>query len=102
MVKVKTGSACSFVNVCVRSQDKTGEVRIWGLEGGCGGAAGQKAGWQGSAFDPFGPDQARLNGLLAGTQCPSEDAALARREKMKQKLVATSLNLRCLYQGSRF
>ena len=36
MVKVKTGSACSFVNVCVRSQ----EVRIWGLrglEGGCGG-----------------------------------------------------------------
>ena len=40
MVKVKTGSACSFVNVCVRSQDKTGEVRIWGLrglEGGCGG-----------------------------------------------------------------
>ena len=33
MVKVKTGSACSFVNVCVRSQDKTGEVRIWGVEG---------------------------------------------------------------------
>ena len=66
------------------------------------GAAGQKAGWQGSAFDPFGPDQARLNGLLDATQCPSEDAALARREKMKQKLAATSLNLRCLYQGSRF
>ena len=50
------------------------------------GAAGQKAGWQGSAFDPFGPDQARLNGLLAGTQCPSEDAALARREKDQDKL----------------
>ena len=51
-------------------------VHCWG-GGSVGGVAGQKAGWQGSAFDPFGPDQARLNGLLAAAQCPSEDAPLA-------------------------
>ena len=57
------------------------------------GAAGQKAGWQGSAFDPFGPDQARLNGLLAVTQCPSEGAPLANVKTREAKKLSATFSL---------
>ena len=64
--------------LCTRSQNKTGGWgAIWDVGRGGGGWPVRKAGWQSSAFDPFGPDQARLNGLLAVTQCPSQDASLA-------------------------
>ena len=68
MIKAGLVFLC-FVNVCVvlggMPEQGRGEGGGW-TGPGRAWQPGQKACWQGSTFDPFGPDQVRLNGLRAG------------------------------------